>query len=591
MKVVRFIREVFNRYAWLLVGDVLLMVLEGLLGVIAVVTVAPVIDVFLSANPQQISRISVRLRDVMQSLGLPVSLGGLLGVFLAFQILKNAFAVLVRYCLVRTRYVVLRSLMLGTFETFFQARWAFFTRHKQGTLLNTFLSEIDAVGSAIGVMTLFFANLIQLTCYLAVPLWVSWRVTSISLAIAFLFAIPLLMLGRLNYRLARLGTATANQRSVVIQESFSLAKLILGFGHQDKSLRALAKAFDANRWVAHRFLTIQAATPLVYEPCGVIVLILTVFVGQRAGMSLSEIAVMLWALRNCIPLVGQLTTQRNALSSFVANYEQVQRLRDQARAMKQPSGALPFTGLRQEVRVEGLSFAYPGHEPMLMDINLSIPRGTMVALVGESGVGKSTLIDLIMGFHEPTEGRILIDGTPLKALNMLSYRRRIGYVPQDAVLFNATIRENLRWAKPDATEEEVRRACRQSNAEEFIERFPEGYDTVVGDRGVRLSGGQCQRMALARALLRQPELLILDEATSSLDSQSEHLIQRAIEAAAKTTTVIVIAHRLATIVNVDAIYVLHEGRIVEEGTYRTLRQQHGPFHRMTQLQLLEAAAR
>ena len=228
---------------------------------------------------------------------------------------------------------------------------------------------------------------------------------------------------------------------------------------------------------------------------------------------------------------------------------------------------------------------------MLTDIDLSIPRGTMVALVGDSGAGKSTLIDLIMGFHEPTQGRILIDGTPLQALDILSYRHRIGYVPQDAVLFNTTIRENLRWAKPDATHDEIRQACRQAHAEEFIERFPEGYDTVVGDRGVRLSGGQCQRMALARALLRQPELLILDEATSSLDSQSERLIQQAIEAAAKNTTVIVIAHRLATIVNADAIYVLHGGRIVEEGTYRTLRQQHGPFHRMTQLQLLEVGTR
>ena len=153
-----------------------------------------------------------------------------------------------------------------------------------------------------------------------------------------------------------------------------------------------------------------------------------------------------------------------------------------------------------------------------------------------------------------------------------------------------SIRDNLRWARPGAADEDIRQACRQANAEEFIERFPDGYETLVGDRGVRLSGGQCQRVALARAILRRPDLLILDEATSSLDSRSERLIQEALEAVAKETTVVIIAHRLSTIANADRIYVIHQGRILEEGTYQALMQQHGQFRRMTQLQLLETVA-
>ena len=193
---------------------------------------------------------------------------------------------------------------------------------------------------------------------------------------------------------------------------------------------------------------------------------------------------------------------------------------------------------------------------------------------------------MIMGFHEPVSGMITFDGIPLQTFDINSYRQRIGYVPQDSVLFNTTIRDNLRWGNEEAGEAEIGEACRQANASEFIERFPDRYDTLVGDRGVRLSGGQCQRLALARAVLRKPELLILDEATSSLDTYSERLIQQAVESVAKETTVIVIAHRLSTVVNADYIYLLERGSVVEEGTYQDLLCKNGHFSDMVKLQSL-----
>jgi ATP-binding cassette subfamily B protein len=355
-------------------------------------------------------------------------------------------------------------------------------------------------------------------------------------------------------------------------------------------VRELARIFDVHERVACKALTLQAATPLMYEPCGVLVLIVTVLAGQSFGIPLSEVAVLLWALRVCIPLLGSLTTQKNSLLNFVPSYEQITSLRRRARELTQRSGERPFTTFASGIAVEHLTFAYPGHAPVLVDVTLSIPKGKMVAFVGESGVGKSTLIDLLMGFHEPTAGRILVDGVPLQDFDISSYRQRLGYVPQESVLFNMSIRDNLRWACDAATDADIQNACRQANAEEFIERFPDGYETIVGDRGVRLSGGQCQRVALARAILRKPEVLVLDEATSALDTHSERLIQQAIETVAKGTTVIVIAHRLSTIVNADYVYVLHEGRIVEEGTYQALVRQDGHFSRMTQMQLLESAA-
>ena len=192
-----------------------------------------------------------------------------------------------------------------------------------------------------------------------------------------------------------------------------------------------------------------------------------------------------------------------------------------------------------------------------------------------------------MGFNEPKSGQITFDGTNLQEFDINSYRKRIGYVPQDSILFNMSIRDNLIWAKEDATNEEIKHACRQANADEFIEGFPHGYDTLVGDRGIRLSGGERQRISLARAILRRPELLILDEATSSLDTHSERLIQKAMENIAKETTIIVIAHRLSTIVNADYVYALKRGKVIEEGTYSDLIKMDGYFNRMVKVQLLE----
>lgn len=587
MKVLNFVRELFRKFPFLLAGNTLLLVAQSLIGIVSIVTVAPIIDFLLNADLQNASSITRQAAALMESVGLPATLGSFLAVFLAFQLLKSGFAISARYCLLRTKYAVLRDLTIGTFEDFFNARWLFFSTSKQGTILNTFMHEMRVVGESFGALGLFFAGLIQLIFYLMVPFYISWQVTSVSLATALLFASPFLLLGKVNYRLGKLNTSTANEMGGVIQESLSLAKVILGFGNQDKSVRDLERAFDAHRQVTLKSQTLGAATPLMYEPLGVLVLVVTVFAAQKYATPVSEIAVLLWAFRSCIPLIGALATQKNLLANLLPSYEQVKSLRQQARKLGQTSGELPFRGFDREIVLENLSFAYPGHEPTLVDVNLSIPKGKMVAVVGESGGGKSSLIDIIMGFNEPSSGQITFDGVPVQRFNIKSYRRLIGYVPQDSILFNMTILDNLRWASEKATDADIKEACRLAAADEFIERFPDGYDTLVGDRGVRLSGGQCQRVALARAILRKPELLILDEATSSLDTHSERLIQGAIEAVTKETTVIVIAHRLSTIVNADYIYLLQRGRIVEEGTYEELVRKDGHFSRMTEMQVLE----
>ncbi|PMB10263.1 ABC transporter ATP-binding protein, partial [Fischerella thermalis CCMEE 5328] len=245
---------------------------------------------------------------------------------------------------------------------------------------------------------------------------------------------------------------------------------------------------------------------------------------------------------------------------------------------------IEFRELQRGIDVVSVDFGYDRENLVLHNITLSIEKGKMTALVGSTGAGKSTLADLIPRFHDPTEGKVLVDGVDVREFEIDSWRRKMAVVSQDTFIFNTSIRNNIAYGTPRATEAEIREAARLANALEFIEEMPEGFDTVLGDRGVRLSGGQRQRIAIARALLRNPQILILDEATSALDSVTERLIQESLEKLSAGRTVIAIAHRLSTIAKADKVVVLEHGRIVEQGKYQDLLEQRGKLWKYHQAQ-------
>ena len=590
MKAVALAIEIFRKHPLLFIGNVLLMVCTGLIGTASIFSIAPVIDLLIHSDPEQVSVLTKRITSILEYIGVPAGLTTFLLIFLAINVLKNGFTVGAEYLIVRTRFTLVRGLFVGAFDDFFNARWLFFSSGKQGVLMNTFMREVLKVGDAFGGIGRLVASLLQGVFYLAVPFYLSWQVSAATLGVAILFAVPFHLLGRWSYQLGRENTDTANKISTILEESLTVAKVILGFGNQHKSRAALIEAFDSHRDVTLKAQILSTSTPLMYQPLGLSVIVLALLMGKALSLHLTELAVLLWSFHHTLPLIGTTLGQKNTLVGLFPSYEQVKMLRQRALELKQPSGELTFGGFSREITLQDVSFAYPEHEPTLVDIDMCIPKGNMVALVGESGAGKSTLIDVLMGFNQPLTGKIAFDGVALDQYDIASYRHRIGYVPQDSVLFNTTIKENLRWSQDQATDLEIEAACTRANADEFIRSFPDGYDTLVGDRGVRLSGGQCQRIALARAILRQPDLLILDEATSSLDTFSERLIQSSLESISRETTVVVIAHRLSTIANADCVYVLEKGRIVESGTYESLVRDGGHFSRMTHLQRLETPA-
>jgi ATP-binding cassette subfamily B protein/subfamily B ATP-binding cassette protein MsbA len=307
--------------------------------------------------------------------------------------------------------------------------------------------------------------------------------------------------------------------------------------------------------------------------------------GERTTGVLPSLVTFVLALQRLNVRISGLADTANRLADNSGRMQRLNQILSPKGKQYLRRGGNHFKALQREIRFEYVSLHYAPELPAsLSGISFNLPKGQMLALVGPSGAGKTSIADLLTGLYAPTSGTIRIDGTSLDALDLASWQQRLGVVSQDTFLFNATIADNIAFGSPGATPAQIQTSCQAAQAAGFIESLPQGYDTLVGERGYRLSGGQRQRLSLARAILRDPELLILDEATSALDSQSERLVQEAIERFERNHTVLVIAHRLSTIVKADQILVLEGGRVVERGSHRSLLAERGAYHKLWEQQ-------
>jgi ATP-binding cassette subfamily B protein len=549
--------------------------------------IAPVIDVFINPELKNVSSITQRLFNLFNLLDISITKINILILFLLSNTLLSASIILTNWLILKTQNAMVKSLAAETFNSFFSARWHFFNTQRYGSILNTLTREIDGVRGVFVLVGSMFSEFIRAMFFIAVPIYISWKITSIAVVLGCLFILPFMLFNRASYRLGKGSTVSSNKVMELIHESLGAAKVILGYGNHTKYIRRFDEVFGERCNFDIKSKVLKDALPKIFEPFGWMAIIITMYISSEySKLTIAEMGIIGYAFLRLLPMIGGFTSIKHTIVNFYPSYEQVAYMNRLACENIQKTGGSVFNRIDDGFEYKGVSFSYPGHNPVLNDINMTIKKGEMTAIVGESGSGKSTLIDLLIGFHEPDKGVILADKKPLQEFDIYSFRRHIGYVPQDTILFNDTVKNNLLWSNEKATEMEIIEVCKLANAHEFIMDLSDGYDTVVGERGVRLSGGERQRIALARALLRKPELLILDEATSALDSGSELLIKSAIENIAHKTTLVVIAHRLSTIVNADFIYVLQKGRIIEQGNYDILMKYDSAFKKATEIQHL-----
>lgn len=551
------------------------LMVEGVVSTISVLALVPLADFLLDPTLSHSSKVTRLLVQGLSSVGVSPSFWAFGLLFVGSNLAKGLFDIGTRYAVLRIKYSVTRGLFGDALATFFRARWEFFSGADQGRLLNTLNRELSTIGDTLGHFATQMAQAVQLCIYMVVPFWLSPRMTLTALGLSVLFGSPLLFLHRTSYRLGRKNTESANVMMGVLNEILGAARLVLGFGRQAHSQQRFLHAFDDHIHVTLRSQTLQAAAVAFSQPVGVLAAVVAMGLAMRQGLPMAEMAGLLWSLLRAFPLLGGLLSTNVIISNFLPSYEQLVSLRDEANGLKEVEGPRIFTGLSDSIELRDVDFTYRGRESTLRGVNLRIAKGHTTALVGESGSGKSTITDLILALQLPDRGDVLLDGIPMSQWKQNSFRELVGYVPQDPVLFHTTIRQNLLWSLPSASETDLWEACRLAHAADFVRALPQGLDTVVGDRGVRLSGGQRQRIALARALLRKPALLIMDEATSSLDTESERAIQDAIDDLGANWTILVVAHRLSTVARAHQVYVLDHGRVVEEGPYADLAQRSG----------------
>ena len=548
----------------------LLLVVEGVVAAMSVMAIVPMADFLLDPTLGKPSRVTQIVLQVCLGIGLSPSFWLFGFLFFGLNFLKGMLMVQIRYAILKIKYIVLGGLISDALDTFFKARWEFFSGSDQGRLLNTMNKEIGNIGDTLGQLATLLAQIVQLAIYLAVPIWLNAHMTFTAIGISLLFGLPFIFLTRFSYRLGKRNTKTANAYVGILTEVFASVRLILGFGRQRNARNHYMGAYNRHVHATLRSQTFATAIPSLFQPMAMLAVVIAMGFAIYEQTRISELAAIMWSLLAAMPIMVNLLQSRLTISNFLPSYEQLQSLCEKAASVEEVEGTRIFIQLEHSIELKDLYFTYPGRTETLSGLNIHISKGQMTALVGESGSGKSTVTDLVLGLQIPERGQVLIDRVPLGEWKQNSFRERIGYVPQDPLLFNASVRDNLLWSFEQAKENNLWEALSFANAKDFVKELPQGIDTIVGDRGVRLSGGERQRIALARALLRKPELLILDEATSSLDSESELLIQQSIEQVAQDTTVLIVAHRLSTIAKADQVYVLRQGRLVEEGAFKEL---------------------
>ena len=508
-------------------------------------------------------------------------------------VLKNLAAVMQTFFLARVEQGVLFDLRRVLFGHILSLDLDYFARSRTGELLSRMTADVDRLKGAISeAMVNVAKQAILLAVFMTIALMASWKLTLVTLAVLPPSALAIGALGKRLRRKSHRAQEKMADFASVLQETSIGIRVVKAFSMEAFEQRRFDRILRSHARFETTLQRLKALAGPLTEIIGMGASALIFWYGGnevlgKGSMTQGQFFVFLGAALSMIDPVKDLSKSITRIQAGMASSDRIFAILDEKPAVVESADPVDISGFSDSIVFEGVSFAYD-REQVLHGIDLTVRAGEVVALVGPSGAGKSTLADLLPRFIDPTRGRIVLDGVDIRDMRLASLRALIGVVTQETVLFNDTIRNNIAYGHADLPLERVREAAAAASILDFIEELPEGFETIIGERGVTLSGGQRQRLAIARAILKNPAIMVLDEATSSLDTESERQVQRAIETLVSGRTALMIAHRLSTIRRADRIVFLEAGRIVETGTHEELLAAGGRYRKLYDLQFSDA---
>lgn len=597
-------RRFLPPYKHLLGLNFLFNLLSAMFAVFSVALMVPMLEIILSQNSEvyELAEWSLSFNDLKQNLyyyitQLKSSYGPgwsllFVGVFLVIgTLLKTGFAYLASYTSIGIRNGVVRDLRHQIYQKILQLPIGFFSEERKGDIIARSTGDVQEVENSImSSLDMFLKNPVLILVFL-----VSMFLFSVQLTLFVFIVLPIAgyIIGRIGKSLKKTSREGQNKMGDllgIIEETLSGLRIVKAFNAEKRMDHRFEGEVEEYKSIMNRLMRRRDLAHPMSEFLGTIVVVILVWFGGTLiltgtnTINAAEFLAYLGLFYQIINPAKAFSKATYNIQKGLAAYDRIDDVLSANVAIQEAKEARPIEAVKQGVEYRNVTFAYQ-ETPVLKNVSVSIPKGRTIALVGQSGSGKSTFVDLLPRFYDVKEGAILIDGIDVKDLKIHDLRNLMGNVNQDAILFNDTIYNNIAFGVDDATPEKVEEAAKVANAHEFISSFTDGYNTLVGDRGGRLSGGQRQRISIARAVLKNPPILILDEATSALDTESEKLVQEALEKLMANRTSIVIAHRLSTVRNADCIHVFQDGEIVETGTHDELVEKGGVYQKLNELQM------